>query len=85
LRLTRTMMGFSLIAAGSEMEASPASATIDAMTGCWVVGLTRRRARRTSAPSGILAMAVLEDSCAHYLTDEERRSMVGRRSHDCVM
>jgi len=41
-------MGFSLAAAGSEVEASPAGAAAAAMTGGWVVGLTRRRPGRTS-------------------------------------
>jgi hypothetical protein len=65
-------MGFSLTAAGSEVEASLVAAVVDAMTGCWVVKLIRWRLGRTSGPSGTLAMAVLQDSCAQYLTDKER-------------
>ena|SRR6185312_5258502 len=41
-------MGFSLAAAGFEMEASPAAAAADAMTGDWVVGLNKARPGATA-------------------------------------
>jgi hypothetical protein len=68
------MMGFSLIAAGSEVEASLVAAAVDAMTGRWVVKLIRWHFGRTSGPYG--------GASGFVLTISDRRgegSMVGRR------